>query len=229
MPPDRLPRTTMGLAMLLAPAAGLVAACAQPALRDTTDAEITAIAAQPGRFYVYAISILISGYLLVPAFLGVMALLRERAPRWTALAGGLTVAGLLIAVGDGAVELVYWQMGAPGADHAQMVALADRYETAPGSSLIYTIGGLASLIGVLLITGALWRTRVVPRWAAVGLLLGSVAQIVGFAVANQPLLIASYVVLFAGFAPMALRLFGVVAPTGAAVPAGRSAVAATAR
>lgn len=208
MTPTRLSRTAMGAAMLLAPIAGIIAAVAHPALRDDLDQEIAAIAAHQGRYYVYALAIMISGYLLVPAFLGVLALLRDRATIWSTLAGGLAVAGLLVAVGDGAGELIYWQMGSPRADRAQMVALADRYENALGSSLPYTIGGLATLVGVLLVSVALWRTGVVPRWAAVGLLVGSVANIVGFSAVSRPTLIASYVVLLAAFVPMAQRLLG---------------------
>jgi uncharacterized protein DUF4386 len=217
MTPTRLSRTAMGAAMLLAPLAGVIAAVADPALRDDLDQEIAAIAAHHGRYYVYALAVMISGYLLVPAFLGVLALLRDRATTWSTLAGGLAIAGLLVAVGDGAGELLYWQMGSPRADHAQMVALADRYENALGSSLPYTIGGLATLVGVLLISVALWRTGAVPRWAAVGLVVGSVANVVGFSAASRPTLLASYVVLLAAFVPMAQRLFG---------PADRPAMAA---
>jgi hypothetical protein len=199
-------RAALAAALVLAPLTGLVAAVALPALRSTLPAEIAAIAAHPGRFYLYAIAMLISSYLLVPAFFGVLALLRDRAPTWAFLAGGLAQAGLLVAIGDAATELMFWQMGAPGADRAQMVALAERYDGAPGAALVYTVGGLAMLVGTALITVALWRTRVVPRWAAVALLVGAVANIQGFTWANQPLLVASYVVLLAGFAPMAVRL-----------------------
>lgn len=127
-------RIGMAIALVLAPLAGVVAASATPALSDGLPAEIAAIAAHPGRFYAYAICILLSSYLLVPAFFGVLVLLRERAPGWSVFAGGLAVTGLLIAIGDAAVELVYWQMGAPQADPAQMVALAERYENAFGSA-----------------------------------------------------------------------------------------------
>jgi len=202
----RLARAAMAASLLSAPLAGLVAAVAAPALRTSTAAEIAAIAAHQDRFYVYAIAVLVSGYLLVPAFLGILTLLRGRAPVWASVAGGVTVAGLLIAVGDAATELVYWQMGAPGADRSAMVALAERYETAPGAALVYTVGGLATLVGLAAVAVALWRTRVVPRWAAAALLLGGLAQVVGFAVASQAVLAASYVVLLAAFVPAARAL-----------------------
>ena len=215
---DRLARVTMSLAMPLSAVTGLVAAWALPALRTTMSAEITAIAAHRDRYYLYAICMLLSSYLLVPAILGVMALLRERASRWSALAGGLAVAGLLVAVGDAAVELMYWQMGAPGADHGQMVALAERYDNAPGSTLPYAVGGIVMLIGVLLLAVGLWRTRVVARWAAAALLLGTVANVEGFSFASRPVLIGSYVLLLVCFAPMARRLLRPDEAVPAAVP-----------
>lgn len=223
--PIRPARAGMALAMLLSSLTGIVAALAVPALRSTRSAELAAIAAHPGRFYVYALFLLASSYLLVPAFFGVMALLRDRGPRWAFFAGALAQAGLLIAIGDAATELMYWQMGAPGASRAQMVALAERYENAAGSSLIYTVGGLASLVGIALLAVGLWRTRVAPRWAAVALVAGGVANVVGFSVASQPVLIASYVVLLAAFAPMAQRLAGGRQIRTAAAPAPSSAPA----
>lgn len=205
---QRLRRSALAAALVLAPLTGLVAAVAHPALKATVAEQIAAIAAHPGRFYVYALFILLSQYLLVPAIFGVMALLRERAPRWTFIAGAVVQTGLLVAIGDAATELVSWQMGAPGADRAQMVALSGRYENTAGSSLIYAIGGLATLVGIALISVALWRTRVAPRWTAVALLAGTVANVVGFST-GQPVLIASYVVLLVSFVPMAQRLISV--------------------
>src|SRR5689334_18583587 len=106
MTAGRLSRSSLALSLVLMPVLGLVAAWALPALRATRAAEIAAIAAHPGRFYVYALAILLSSYLSVPAFFGVMAVLRDRAPLWTVLAGGLTQIGLLISVGDAATELL---------------------------------------------------------------------------------------------------------------------------
>lgn len=213
---DRLPRTVMSAALVLAPLTGLVAAVAQPALRATRAEEIDAISAHPDRFYVYALAMTVSSYLLVPALFGVLALVRKHAARWAYVAVGITQVGLLIAIGDAATELLYWQMGAAGADRTQMVALAERYENSAGTSLIYSLGGLATLVGIALTSVALWRTRVAPRWVAVALMAGTAAQIAGFSGAGQPVLIASYVVLLAAFAHLAVLLVrSTPAPSGA--------------
>ncbi|MGH8860758.1 MAG: hypothetical protein ACRDVG_05910 [Jatrophihabitantaceae bacterium] len=206
MTTHQIPRTITGWSLILAPLIGLGAAVALPALRGTRDAEISEIAQHSDRFYLYAIGILVSSYLSVPAFFGVMNLLRERSPKWAYLAGGLAQVGLLVAIGDAATELLYWQMGMPGADRAQMAALADRYEAAGGSSVVYTVGGLALLAGTVLLSVELWRTRVVPRWTAAGLTAGILLNIGAFSAANLPLLIASYVAMLSALGRMGVQV-----------------------
>src|SRR5262249_5760590 len=137
---------------------------ATAALQGTGPAEIADITAHPDRFYLYGITQLIGAYLFIPAFLGVRALLRERSPRWADLAGGAVLLGMLVAIGDAAVELVYWQMGA--GDPGQMAALSDRYENAPGASLPYAVGGILLMVASIALGIVLWRSRTAPVWAA---------------------------------------------------------------
>jgi len=199
-------RALLASSCVAAPLFGLVAAVATPTLKSSRDAEINAISAMPGRFYVYAIFVLISSYLLVPAVFGLLSLVRAERPGWALAAGLIVQAGLLVAIGDAAVELMYWQMGQPGADHQQMTALANRYENATGSALVYAVGGLATLIGVVLLAVILWRTRALPRFAAVALVLGTVANVVGFSAASRPILVASYLLLGACLMPAAAAI-----------------------
>jgi hypothetical protein len=201
-----LRRTLLASSCVAAPLFGLVAAVATPALKSTRGAEIGAISAAPGRFYVYAVFMLFSSYLLVPAVFGLLGLVKVQRPGWALTAGVLAQAGLLVAIGDAAVELLYWQMGQPGADHQQMAALADRYENASGAALVYSLGGLAMLIGIVLLAVLLWRTRAIPRLAAAALAVGAVTNVFGFAAASRPILIGSYVVLGACLIPAAAAI-----------------------
>lgn len=216
-----IPRWTNVAAMVLAPVFGLIAAVATPGLSSTTKGELTDIAAHPERFHIYALAITISGYLLIPAFFGLMALLREKSPRLSYLAGGLAQIGIVIAVGDGATELMYWKMGVAG-HRDLMVSLSDAYDS--GSGWIYSIGGLAIVIGSIAMAVGLWRSRVVPRWVGAGVAVGVLANLVGFSVASQPVLIGSYVVLLAVLGRAALAL---VDRDEAPAPVSRQHAAAT--
>jgi len=204
MDPVRIRHSLLAIACVAAPLFGLAAALAVPGLQSSRSAELTAIAQHHERFYLYAICILISSYLLVPAVLGATGLVRQS--RGSVIAGLLAQGGLVIAIGDAAVELMYWQMGRPGADHQQMTALASHYEDAPGSALIYNVGGIAVVAGLIWLGILLWRSGAVPRWSAAALPLGTVANIVGFGAASQPALAASYAVLGIGFLPVARAL-----------------------
>jgi hypothetical protein len=196
-----IPRWFNVAALVLAPVTGLIAALAVPGLSTTTQGGLDQVAAHPERFHVYALGILLSGYLIIPAFFGLMSLVRERSPRWAYLAGGLAQIGAVIAVGDAAVEFMYWKMGV-ATDQAPMIALSDRYDA--GTGWIYNVGGLAVTLGSIGLAVALWRTRVVPRWVAVGLAACVLVNIAGFSMASQPMLIASYVVMLGALSRAAL-------------------------
>ena len=210
-----IPRWFDAAALVLAPATGLVAAVAIPSLSSTTQRELEGIAAHPEQFHVYALGILISSYLLVPAFFGLMELVREVSPRWAYLAGGLAQIGMVVAVGDAAVESMYWKMGS-AADLGPMGALSDRYDA--GTGWIYAIGGLAVVIGTIALGVGLWRTRSTPRWVALGVAVSVVLNVAGFSAASRPVLVASYVVMLAALGRAALVLVERDTPHRAAEP-----------
>jgi hypothetical protein len=192
-----LTRKSCGAAMILAPLLGLASAVIAPPLKSGAGAKLAEIARHQDRWYLYALLITISSWLLVPAVLGLIGIVSERAPRLSVIGGGLALLGVLVAIGDATVELMYWQMGAAGADRTQMAALADRYENAAGSSLPFAIGGLALIAGLVLLALALWRTGAAPAWAAAGVPAGVVLNVVAFSASSSALVIASNVVLLA--------------------------------
>jgi hypothetical protein len=197
-------RWLVAATLVLAPVIGLVAAGTMPGVQATVDAELRAIAAHPTQFHIYALGILVSAYLTAPAVLGLTALIGRTSPGWALVAGGLTQLGVLVAIGDSATESMYAAMGAHPRERATMVALSDRYDAATG--WIYTIGGLAVLLGSVLLGIALWRTRSLPRWAAVGVPGSVILNILGFSIASQPILVVSYLVMLAAFARAALEI-----------------------
>jgi hypothetical protein len=196
---QRLPAQAAAAALIGAPLLGLVAACAWPPLRSGERAQIAAIAAQPGRWYIFTLLILLSSFLLVPAVLALMRLLSQTRPVWALIAGCLAGLGVLVSIADSASGLMYWQMGAPGASLGQMAVLATRYNAAAGAALIFMIGGLATVGGTLLLSAGLWRAHAVPAWAAVAVPVATIANIAGLSANSVPVTIVSYALLLAAF------------------------------
>ncbi len=200
---NEMTRWATGLAMLLAPIVWLVSTIVAPKISSDELAQVAVIARYPDRWYWFALLTLVGAMLLVPALLGVMGLMRERAPLAGCVGGSLALLGTLVAIGDSTVQLVTWQMGASSADGAQMAALLTRFDDAAGSALIFTLGGLALVAGTVILAIGLTRARIAPVWAAACLPLGTVVNIVGFGAGSRSLLAASCVILLAGFAPLA--------------------------
>ncbi len=201
---QQLPRTAAAASLITAPLLGLVAACAWPPLRTGDRAQIAAITAQPGRWYIFSLFLLLSTIMLVPAVLALMRLLGHSSPTWALIAGSLAQLGILIGIGDAATQLMIWQMGSPGASLGQMAALATRYNAAPGAALIFMIGGLATLSGMLLLSAALWRAHTVPAWTVIAIPAATIANIVGLSANNVPITIASFALLLAAFGRIAV-------------------------
>ncbi len=206
MTPDSARRGLLAASCITAPLFGLVAALATPSLATSPADEVHAVAASPNAFYVYALCILLSSMLLVPAVFALLALVRPLRP-WAALVIGVVAQiGMLVAIGDAASELVFWQMAAHGHDPSAMVSVIESFDNASGASLIYTIGGLCTLTGVLGLGILLWRTHALPVWAAACLPLGAIANIAGFSAGSRPLLAGSYAVLALSLVPAALTV-----------------------
>lgn len=200
----RISNTVSVASIVLAPVCGIVAAFATPALgSSSTRAQLIAVSHDQGRFYIYSLFILLSSFFLIPAIAAVARLMPESRPAWAEVAYLLTQVSMLVALGDAAIEMVWWQAGSPKASLSQMTALSDRLDAAPGYSLVYTIGGLCGLLGAALLAAALIRTHAAPAWAALTLPVGFVVNIVGFSIPSQAVLVASYVVLTAGLVRLA--------------------------
>jgi uncharacterized protein DUF4386 len=196
-------RSTLVLAPLFAVASSVVA----PPFKSGAREQIAAIAAHPERWYWFTLLLLIGSILFVPALLWIAGRVRTRSRRLADVGGALAVLGAVVAVGDVMTQFVTWQMVKGGAEPAQMAALLDRYQNAGGAAIVFTVGGLAILIGCVLLTVGLVRNRLAPTWAAVGLSLAVVANVVTFSAASNAGVLASWVLLLVsmvaigGFAP----------------------------
>ncbi len=206
--PDRFTRVALAASMIGAGVLMIASAIVMPAIKSDEAAQIAVIAQHPARYYLFTILILGSSMLLVPALIGLMRLGAERSRRLANIGGTLSVFGALVAVGDSMSQLVVWQMGARGADRAQMAALLHRFDNVAGASLVFALGGLAVVIGIALLAIALYRSRTAPAWAAAALPVGTVLNIAGFSAGSTGVLILSGVVLLAGLGWIARAILG---------------------
>jgi Domain of unknown function (DUF4386) len=192
-------RSTLVLAPLFALASSVVA----PSFKSDAAEQIAVIAQHPTRWYWFSLLLLVGSILFVPALLSIVEMIRPRAPRLAQVGGALAVLGAVIAVGDVMTQFVSWQMVSGGADQAQMAALLDRFENAGGASIVFTVGGLSILVGCILLTVGLIRHHVAPAWAAVGLSVAVLANIVAFSAASNAGVTASWALLLVSMAAIA--------------------------
>ncbi len=213
MDPNRFPALVNRASLVLAPLLVLLSVIAIPTAAAGSADQIAAIGVHPDRWYAFTVLSLLSAALFVPALLALLELTRERSPFASVVGTGLAGIGMFAAAADGGGQLVYWQMGSR--DRTQMLALAHRYDHAAAVNAIFQIGGLALLVGSVLLGVALARTRTAPLWAAVGFPLGVVANVVGYAAGSRPLLVASGVVLTIALARIAAKYVPTRAATAA--------------
>lgn len=211
---------SLATSMIVAPLFLVASALVSPQLKSDEAAQLNVIAAHPTRWYWFTLLLLIGSILLIPALLGIAALAYERSPRLATVGGSLAILGSLIAIGDVMSQFVSWQMVADGADRTQMAALLHRFDNAAGVGVVFNVGGLSVLIGVVLLTVALIRTRVAPVWAAVGLSVSTLLNVVAFSSANAAGVAVSWVVLLVAMGWIGARvLAGTRGPRIAAGPA----------
>ena len=179
-PRPGLDRTALAVLMPIGPLAIAIVRGILPYYTTDSNTVMAAkVAAHQGTETVVIWLTFIALLTLIPGVIALGLLARRRAPR-------LGTAGLVVSFA--AVARLFWSNVA-GADTVAMGAA--RIGTAPGATgaLLTSIGGISAIglgstvfvighiLGLLLLGVALWRGRVVPRWAA---LLLAVSQILHF-------------------------------------------------
>jgi hypothetical protein len=196
------------LTLVLAPLFALASSVVAPAFASSEGAQLAVIAAHPDQWYWFTVLLLISSVLLVPALLYIA---RLAGGGLGAIGGALSVLGAIIAVGDVMSQFTLWRMIGPDANRGQMTALLDRVDNAAGVSIVYTIGGLSVLAGVVLLAIGLIRGRRAPAWAAVGLPVACVVNVVGFEAASNAVVAVSWVMLLLAMGGIAWQRDGMEA------------------
>jgi hypothetical protein len=193
-------------ALLAAPALLLVSALVQPALKSDERAQLEVILAHRDRYFWFTLLLLLGTMLLVPAFHALRH--ATAAPsRATRVGSALAVFGALVATGDAMTQFVFLQMAAPGRDLGDMATAVQDFDEATGPAQLFLVGGLALIVGAIVLAVGLRRDGLAGRWVSILFAIGVVANMVGFIVQSVPLLVASSAVLLVAMGALGVGLW----------------------
>jgi hypothetical protein len=191
----------------IAPSFLLLSSLALPSLASEPGDQIGLVSAQHGRYYVFVLFGIVGSIFMLPAMLAIMETVRASHRRLGVIGGGLALFGSTLALVDWGGELVKWQMGVPGVDRGQMVALVARFDEAAPSAAITQLSGLTFLIGIVVLAVGLHRGHIAPLWASLGLAVGTLMNLIGFAAGQIVLLDAGGAILLAAMASTAWHAY----------------------
>ena len=201
--PRRFRRLGSGLCMIAAPLTLLVGALLHPDSGDSASAHLAAIATDPGRNYASHTAILVGLALFLGVILGLVHLLRDRAPVAANVGGALAILGLFGATSIVAVDgIAFSQMGQPEANAAEMAALLDRIMESAGARAIAVIGALSFLLGMLVLAYGLWRARAVRSWVPPALAVAAIAFFLGQVTDNRVIFAFAFAVYLVTLGPL---------------------------
>jgi hypothetical protein len=142
---------------------------------------------------------------LVPAVLWVARLTRRRAPLLTAAATLLLVPAYLVLAWIAASDLLLWVGARNGLDATTLATLYDHGH--PASTIAEVIFVIGHVVGTVLLGVAMWRSRTVPRWAAVVTVVAQPLHFVAAVVVpNHTLDLVAWGLNAVGFAAVALAV-----------------------
>jgi hypothetical protein len=135
-----------------------------------TPTQLATAAAQPGSTVVAASLDMLSWWLLVPAVIGLVAVLPGRGRTLAVVSAVLTTLGAFAVSAGTMLNLVTIVLGRQHADPALYDAI--KHNSAID---VFVILLLCGVVGQLLITAAAWRGRLVAWWVPVLMFVGTVA------------------------------------------------------
>jgi hypothetical protein len=195
--------------LLSAPLLAILMAAVSPTLSDDAGDEVAAFTGHHGAMVAGAILQNVSIVLLIAGAGWLAVALAPRARAWAVTGGTLAVLGSLPVVYDDGVHTAVASLASTG-----NTALVDRILSSAGVTAVEPF----SLIGDLglAVLGVAAARAGAPRWTAVAMAVGAFGEGAGFATGTKPVVIASFVVLFAAFAVVVRALVADGTPSHAA-------------
>jgi hypothetical protein len=199
----RFSRKFAAIALIAAPLLMALGNFIDPAWSDDTAEYLAEVADGEGAYLTAGVLWTLGSLLLVVGMLGVVRLVRGRRVTLGQIGAGLIIFG---AIGMSAgLAFNGFEIAMAAEDNREaMVSLSDAVEESTALTIYWVsffMGGI--VLGVILLTISLFRTKIVPIWAPILLV---VSIVLGFAGDNQVIGGLSFIVLAAGFFPLAQRM-----------------------
>jgi hypothetical protein len=197
-------KTIAGGCMVLAPLLFLVAFVVSPKLETNAGGQLRAATGHVDRFYIANLVAMVGLILVVPAVLGVMHMLRERQPGYSAIGGALTIVGVLASLVGIGVSFVIWEMARHGGDSAGNVSVLHGVLKDTGAVIPVYIVGFAGAVGAVVLSAGLWMSRVADWWMALFFAAGVVCINVAFPAGVLAVAIVGAALMLVGLGSMGL-------------------------
>ncbi len=197
-------RDIAATALVVSALLGLLSVALQPDFPADHARRLAALDAAGAGAAVSAVAFLLQQLPFAVAVLGLGHLLRQRAPRLSTTGVVLGVLGAFGHTVFGGLSMAYLLMAGDPSRRTAYAALYERIESSP--VMLFAIAGLAgTVLGLLLLTIALFRTALVPRWVPSLLVAFLVLEFAGSAVSAYASEVAGACALIA-FTALALRI-----------------------
>lgn len=174
---------------------------------DSTTALLAKVSAHQGSERLVLVLGTLGVFTILPAYFATARLIRRHSPRLAVAALCLAVPGYLglsaILAEDQYALAVARHGNSAGAAHVLDAMNSGFFFAASGIAFV-----LGHILGTVLLGVALYRTRLVPRWAAIALIVAQpVHLIAAVALSSHPLDLVCWLATAAGFAAVAVRVW----------------------
>jgi hypothetical protein len=201
-------RLFSGACLILGPALAFLGILVRPNGSDDTGGELLSFVGANGSTVLASDVLFIAAILLlVPALVGAIHLLRNRAPILGYLGGGLAIAGYVCLISRVALDSVALEMVGRGTTGADMAAVLDRTMNQDLLFAILTIVFVAGhIIGTTMLGIGLWRAHSMPVWAAAAVAVSQPVHFIAHGIENKPLDVVAFALFAAGLATLGVRV-----------------------
>jgi hypothetical protein len=209
---ERARRMGLALACLVAPwgfvitNAGYAWAIRNGASDETGAGALALSAANPGLTHLIVLAGMLGSLLIVPATLAAMRVARTS---WLAFVGGtLMAAGYICYFAVLSSSTMVLAMALHGGPQADFAAAIDAGQQDPFATWVFLLFVAGNLLGTLLLAIGLLRSRTVPVWAALAIMVWPPLHVTGLVVGSEWFEVTGAVFQGLGFAGVATVVLG---------------------